>query len=166
MSTLDSVSQARYIEKLHIDGKPIPDPYTIENWTEDMTLWPNIMYGHVYNYVINTPGIYTKEAMESYTSLEGYNFLESGKVREVFYNEVSKESTACLLKAKVNPSQRQNDQPHEAWALVDKKNAYIITAHCTCKAGYVFLHHFNEFLHVIINVSVIATAFYYINQLP
>ena len=38
--------------------------------------------------------------------------------------------------AKVNPSQRLNDKPHEAWVGVNKRTCAIVTAHCTCMAGY------------------------------
>ena len=38
--------------------------------------------------------------------------------------------------AKVNPSQRLNDKPHEAWVGMNKRTCAIVTAHCTCLAGY------------------------------
>ena len=38
--------------------------------------------------------------------------------------------------AKVNPSQRLNDKPHKAWIGVNKRTCAIVTAHCTCMAGY------------------------------
>ena len=39
-----------------------------------------------------------------------------------------------LVKAKVNPSQRSPDEAHEAWVIA-KPDGYIVSAHCTCKAG-------------------------------
>ncbi|WAR07267.1 hypothetical protein MAR_017225, partial [Mya arenaria] len=56
-------------------------------------------------------------------------------MQQVLYHEVSKESTACLLKTKVTPSQRVNDKPHETWVCIDKKGGHVIRARCTCKAG-------------------------------
>ena len=47
-------------------------------------------------------------------------------------------SAACLLKAKVNPSQRTADKAHEAW-IIARSSGLIVSAHCTCMAGFVML---------------------------
>ena len=47
-------------------------------------------------------------------------------MREVLFHEISEDSSACLLKAKVTPSQRLNAQAHEAWVLVDKKKGLYL----------------------------------------
>lgn len=59
----------------------------------------------------------------------------SGWVRTVFYHDLGIDNSSCLLKAKVNPSQRSSDKPHEPWVAVTKKEGRIITGHCTCMAG-------------------------------
>ena len=71
-STLDNVSLKRYREKLTVNGMSIQDPYSLTNWKSKLTLLPNIEYGDIYNYLINSPGIYTKESMRAYKSLDGY----------------------------------------------------------------------------------------------
>ena len=81
----------------------------------DMTKWPPIEYADLFNYFINTPGIYTKEALKAYKSLDGYDYFISGHVHEVFHSDVSPDSPVCLLKARVLPSQRLNDEPHDPW---------------------------------------------------
>ncbi|WAQ94074.1 hypothetical protein MAR_006545, partial [Mya arenaria] len=75
------------------------------------------------------------ESLKAYKSLDGYNHFHCGHVQQVLYHEVSKESTACLLKTKVTPSQRVNDKPHETWVCIDIKGGHVISTHCTCKAG-------------------------------
>ena len=136
---LDSVSRERYDRKLELfDGRfKVPDPYALKDneWSLDMTKWPPVEYADLFNYFINTPGIYTKEALKAYKSLDGYDYFISGHVYEVYYSDVSPASPACLFKARVKPSQRLNDEPHDPWICVDRLSGYITAAHCTCKAG-------------------------------
>ena len=135
---LNQVAQKRYTEKLCVENGAVvlPDPYHLgsDEWTEDIRKWPNVQYGDVYNYLVNTPGVYTKEALKCYKSLDGYNFFISGHVQTVFYHPVSDDSPVCLLKANVRASQKQSAE-YRPWVCVDKKTGYVITAHCTCKAG-------------------------------
>ncbi|WAR27539.1 hypothetical protein MAR_013243, partial [Mya arenaria] len=56
---------------------------------------------------------WTQESLKAYKSLDGNNFIHSGHVQEVFYYEISPDSSACLLKTKVTPSQRLRDKLHE-----------------------------------------------------
>ena len=50
----------RYVEKLTIRDEVLPDPYSIgeESWTDDMTQWPDLVYGDLYSYLIETKGPY------------------------------------------------------------------------------------------------------------
>ena len=41
----------------------------------------------------------------------------------------------CFIKGSVIPSQRLNDKPHQAWVCLQKKDASVYCAHCTCMAG-------------------------------
>lgn len=60
--------------------------------------------------------------------------FSSGWVQTVYWHSLG---TRCLLKAKVKPSQRLSDSPHEAWVALEKSGS-IITAHCTCMAATSF----------------------------
>ena len=136
VASLDYTAKKRYLEKLKIDGshESLKDPYLISEsqWTEDMRKWPEIHYGDLYSYLINTKGIYTKENLKAFRSLEAYNYFFNGYVRKVLF---------CLcgdfgvLKAKVNPSQRSAENCQEAWVAVFMNDSSIKTAHCTCMAG-------------------------------
>ena len=56
-------------------------------------------------------------------------------MRTVFAMAFGQGVAKCVLvKAKVNPSQRSPDEAHEAWVIA-KPDGYIVSAHCTCKAG-------------------------------
>jgi len=133
---LDYEARKHYMAKLDVTGERFPDPYNLrENqFVDDVLKWPNVAYGDLYNYLIKTPGPYTKESMDAYKSLEAYNFFYCGHVRTVFFYETSPTSSYAILLAKVNPSQKSASNFHEAWVLT-KRNGTIQTAHCTCMAG-------------------------------
>lgn len=132
--SLDYLAQRRYIEKLTIDGDVLPDPYSIADdlWIDDITKWPDLVYGDLYSYLIETKGPYTKEKLKAHKSLDAYNYFCSGHVRTVYFYG---HGDYAVLKALVNPSQKSPDQAHKPWVILRKSDAEIKTAHCTCKAG-------------------------------
>jgi hypothetical protein len=68
-------AQVRYLEKQKYNKgtQSLPDPYKlVTNWVNDMTVWPDVTFGDIYAYLIESPGIYTKEALKAYKSLEAY----------------------------------------------------------------------------------------------
>ena len=74
-NSLDFSARERYKNKLqYTDGdSSLPDPYFIENgWRNEPGLWPDLTYGDIYMYVINTPGIFSRESMKAYKSLDAY----------------------------------------------------------------------------------------------
>ena len=75
-NALDYIAQKRYLAKLNIDGCSLQDPYAIEEtqWSEDMSKWPDMQFGDIYTYLINTEGCYTKEKLKAFRSLEAYNY--------------------------------------------------------------------------------------------
>ena len=131
---LSYIAQKRYLTKLNIDGCIIEDPYSIEEslWSEDMTKWPDLQFGDIYTYLINTKGCYTKESLKAYKSLEAYNYFYNGYVRTVYFHSSGKFG---IHKAKVNPSQKAADSYHEPWVILCLETSSVITAHCTCMAG-------------------------------
>ena len=129
----------RYKQKLESVRLTLSDdPFMKDNhhrFSDDMTLWPRIEYGHIFGYFINRPGTYTQEQLLSWKQLEAYKYFESGFVRTVFAVGFGQgDQKCCLLKAKVNPSQRTADQAHEAWIIV-RLSGLVVSAHCTCMAG-------------------------------
>ncbi|XP_041373282.1 uncharacterized protein LOC121386449 [Gigantopelta aegis] len=136
---LDSIARSRYETKLKVHQGTIslPDPYNIpqDQWIEAMNKWPPVEYADMYNYLVNTPGIYTKEATRAYKSLDGYNFFISGHVHTCLFYDIAEDSPVCFIKASVTPSQSVTKKPHEPWVCLDKKQGYVISAHCTCMAG-------------------------------
>ena len=72
-SSLDSTSQDRYKEKLQVDGDSLPDPYSasFKGWEDDMKKWPSVEYADIYTYLIDTPGVYTREKLKAGNPLTG-----------------------------------------------------------------------------------------------
>ena len=109
---LDAVAQRRYRQKLEIAGLP-SDPYSSNDFvsaTLDRTLWPQVEYPDIYNYLINAISPYTKEQLKAYKSLDGYNFFCQGWVRNLEILVV-KEKGIVVLKAAVMHSQSISSSP-------------------------------------------------------
>ena len=82
---LDENDKNHYDKKLILsDGTAFPDPWYIENgWSNDVALLPNIMYGDVWEYLVETPSEFTGEKMKTYKSLEAYKYYLAGHVQDV-----------------------------------------------------------------------------------
>lgn len=133
---LNYTAQKRYLEKLKIEDINLQDPFAIteDQWTENLSAWPDLEFGDMYMYLIEIKGLYTKESLKAYKSLEVYNHYQNGHVCTVYHFSAGNFS---IFKAKINPSQRSADNNHDAWAIVCKENGSVRTGHCTCMAGYV-----------------------------
>ena len=98
-------------------------------------LWPNVEYGDIYMYLIDTKGAYTKDSLKACKSLEAFNYFHSGPVRTVYYYQTVSSSLYAILIAKVNPSQREPVNSHEAWVVIRKEDGTVMVGHCSCMAG-------------------------------
>ena len=94
---LDSTGQKRYEEKLSMLGLK-EDPYVLPGST-DRSLWPQVEYPDIYNYLINSPSPYTKESLKAYKSSEAWSYFIAGFISDIHVVKVSK---ALVIKAKVS----------------------------------------------------------------
>jgi len=64
----------------------LPDPYAIaeEEWSNNMSLWPDLHYGDVYNYSIELKGQYTGENLKTFKSLKAFSYFYNDHVRTVY----------------------------------------------------------------------------------
>lgn len=79
MATCDLMEKIRYTKKIALlfDGKAnCIDPYALPSnqWTNDPVKWPAIEFGQIYMYLIESPGMFTKEKLKAYKSLDAYNY--------------------------------------------------------------------------------------------
>ena len=102
---LSEEDRVHYESKLTFSTREkLPDPFILakDQWTSDITTLPNIGWRDVTEYLIDTPSIFTKEAMKAYKSLEAYDYFVGGHVQDCFYHPLSKESKFCYIKSKVS----------------------------------------------------------------
>ncbi|XP_053404526.1 uncharacterized protein LOC123534786 [Mercenaria mercenaria] len=146
----DEIKLSDYAKKLPLEARQrygvkllydfgqcmLPDLYLLKSeWKDDPTLWPDIEYYDIWNYLIETPGSYTRESLKAYKSLDAYRFVISGHVQVIEYHDIGDNVPYCAVRAKVTPSQRITEKPHLPWAYLNKKTASVFCAHCTCQAG-------------------------------
>ena len=74
-------------EKLCLLGfRESDDPYSESNmakFTDNMTLWPAVEYGHIFGYFITRPGLYTQEELLAWKQLDTYNYFQTEYVRTI-----------------------------------------------------------------------------------
>ena len=128
-------AKKRYLQKLNACRLEIC-PYQLAGdwWINDPTKWPKLEWPEVYTYLVETPGVFTREAMKNRKSLQAHNQFASGWVKTVFHYRVPS-SDVIIMKAEVTPSQRLNEEPHVPWIAITTKGENVIAAHCTCMAG-------------------------------
>ena len=67
-TSLTDEDKEGYSNKLTLsDGQILADPYSLlDNWKNDVGFMPDIGWGDVYNYLINTPSLFSKENLKAY----------------------------------------------------------------------------------------------------
>ena len=100
---LNGEDKKDYLAKLTLSpGEQIPDPFILHsNWSDDVSLLPDITYLDIYHYLIEYPSQFSKESLKAYKSLESYNLFVSRHVQNVYYHEVKKKSKFCFIKTEV-----------------------------------------------------------------
>ena len=85
------------MEKLKVDSRELDDPFAIneDQWSDNLSQWPELELGNIYTYLIETKGVYTKETLKANKSLEAYNYYYNGYVRTVYHFSVKNWST-CM----------------------------------------------------------------------
>ena len=89
--SLDPESKKRNRTKLSCIG--FIDPYSDfgvnDPFTGDDDILPAVSYPDIVNYLLFTPSAYTSEDMKSYKSLQAYNQVVEGWVRNVLTMEIN-----------------------------------------------------------------------------
>ena len=131
--SLTPESLAPYSKKLDLCGlQCCPYQLSPQEWLDDPSSWPDVTHGDIWEYLVNTPGVYTREAMRNFKSLQGHQFFTAGWVRTVLH--LLTPNATLVLKADVTPSYRVNEEPHHPWLCL-KPDGTVLTAHCTRAAG-------------------------------
>ena len=89
-ATLSKEDFRRYQEKLKLTtGKQLTDPYLLKDkWSDDIASLPEIAWRDVTEHLLDTPGMYTKESIKAYKSLEAYYYFVCGHVQNCYYHDI------------------------------------------------------------------------------
>ena len=84
----DAKAYRKYMKKLSLlELGEKSDPFVNDNnvrFSDDLSKWPPVEYGHIYGYFIKRPGSYTEEELLAWKSLNAYNLFTSGQVHLVY----------------------------------------------------------------------------------
>ena len=62
LKSLPETEKTSYKEKLTLsDGFALPDPFAIEEWSDNTSKIMDVIYPDIYSYLIDTPSEFTKE---------------------------------------------------------------------------------------------------------
>ena len=72
ISMLSGANRTQYTKKVEcFSGK---GSVRIKDWIDKIELWPQVEFGTIYSYLIDTDRTYTKEKLQAYKSLKAYNY--------------------------------------------------------------------------------------------
>jgi hypothetical protein len=75
--------------------------------------------------------------LNEYKEGKAFRYFDNNcRLKEVFFCDLNN-LEYCYLKAQCTPSQHLSHLPHNVWVCVHKTKGNIISAYCTCTAGYV-----------------------------
>ncbi|KAK3108167.1 hypothetical protein FSP39_002441, partial [Pinctada imbricata] len=135
-----------YRAKLRLlNGEIIPDPFTLEDgWlgeTTGLPSWPSLYIMDIATFLnCRGPSDIVHRVMNEYKEGKAYRYFSCDWVKEILYHPFRARSEACLLKAKVTPSQSVNNKEYDVWVAIKKDTksepgGQIFSGYCTCTAG-------------------------------
>ena len=94
----DEMCQKRYREKLEYSGGVDLYELPLDEWDDDIGLWPSISYIHVGMYLLYASSAYTQEQLMDYKNLDCYQKFTSGWVKEVYVKSLPGGRRALIAK--------------------------------------------------------------------
>ena len=127
------------------NGTSDPDPLIPKNgWvkeSESMTSWPPIYLSDTTMFLMSDHPRkdvdFQKRVLNECKEGKAYRLFDSGWLKEISCQKFTDYSEYCFLKPKCTHSMKISDTPHSAWICANKNNGFIVTAYCTCVAGFV-----------------------------
>ena len=91
-------------------GEQLPNPYTLDNFSEDLSDLPNFEFVDLYNYLIQYKTKYDHNGLKAYKALDSsYRLVDDGSVEKMLYHPINHVSKYCVVKSNVKPTQRVKD---------------------------------------------------------
>ena len=139
----------------------IPDPLTLKDgWigeAKGIQNWLSIFYMDIANLLTLTQPDFINRLESEYKEGKLYQYFSCEFVREIYINELNKETPVWILKSKVILSRCINSKPYDVWAVFQKNKpnepgGYIHSAYCTCTTGILgTCNHVTGMLFCILN---------------
>ena len=91
---LSKTAKRRYEAKnkdIDVENLEKGDPFLISSeWVDDVSKWPEVEFGQIYVYVIDSPGPYTRDTMKAYSSFEAYQqFSTAGWEHATYWRSIT-----------------------------------------------------------------------------
>ena len=107
----------------------IPDPLNLKSgWigeVKGIQNCPSIFYTDIANLLSLTQPDFIKRLESEYKQGKAYRYFSCEFVREIYIDELNKNTPVCILKCKVIPCQLINSKSHDVWAVVQKNKPYV-----------------------------------------
>ena len=122
---------------LTTDEGVLPEPKSVMNWTRNLSLFPEVTFPDICNYLLGKGDEYSEENLKSFKSLTGYRLFKDGHVLDLKLHKVHNKSYT-LVKYSVQPTERsktsEGKDSYEGCVIL-RNNGAIHGAFCPCQGG-------------------------------
>ena len=125
-------------DKLQISEGKLPDPKTLNSWTQNFSKIPELTFGDLHNYLVGKDD-YSPEDLRSFMikSLLGFKLFRDGHVVDLNYCPVEGKSFS-FFQFKVKPTERaktEDGQTTYNGFVILNSSGEVHSAFCPCKGG-------------------------------
>ncbi|KAL9962117.1 hypothetical protein ACROYT_G031191 [Oculina patagonica] len=126
-------------ELLATDEGVLPDTASIlkSNWSRNLSLFPEVTFPDICNYLLGKTDEYSEENLKSLKSLMGYKLFKDGHVLDLQVHKVPDKS-AVLVKYQVQPTERSktgSGKDSYDGIMILRSDGAIHGAFCPCQRG-------------------------------
>ena len=124
-------------ELLTTDKGVLPEATSIMKWSRNLSLFPEVTFPDICNYLLGKTDEYSAENLRSFKSLTGYRLFKDGHVVDITVHKVPNKS-ARLVKYQVQPTERSKvgaEKDTYDGFVVLKNDSAIHGAFCPCQGG-------------------------------
>ena len=107
------------------------------NWSRNLSLFPEVTFPDICNYLLGKTDEYSEETLKSFKSLTGYKLFKDGHVLDLHVHKVPNKSS-ILVKYQVSPTERSktgSGKDSYDGIMILKSNGSIHGAFCPCQGG-------------------------------
>ena len=96
-NSLSASDKIGYADKLTlVNGIRLNDPYALGEWINDEKKWPRLQWPDIHSYLIETPSLYSRESLQSYTTLDAYSYVTDNHVQDILLHDYKIENFVTL----------------------------------------------------------------------